>query len=492
MRAPDAITRLGLTGQLFIGGEWSNAAGGETLYVIDPATGDILGQVACAGAADVDRSVVAARAAAQKWRGTAPETRARILLRVADLIEKYADQVAALESMDNGMSIGLAHLLSVANVAATFRYFAGWATKIDGITTQTNLRDVHAYTLREPYGVCGLITPWNAPLAIASWKLAPCLAAGNTAVLKPSEETTLTALFLGRVLAEAGLPAGVVNIIPGVGSVAGAALAAHHDVDALSFTGSTETGRAIVRAALGNMKKVTLELGGKSPNAVFADADLDRAVPGSAMAIFLNSGQVCVAGSRLYVQRPIYGEFVDRMAAFARQMHVGPGARTPLDLGPLISQRQLDRVSGMIERSLQQGADLVSGGKRRGESGFFMEPTILADVRQDMEIVRAEVFGPVVVATPFDAFEDLIAACNDTTYGLGASVWTNNLSTAHHFAGQIKAGAVWINTHGVMDHHLPIGGYKQSGWGRDLGEAAIEGYTQIKSVIAQLDPGPRS
>ena len=489
MGAPDAIRKLGLTGKLFIGGEWVDAASGETLPVIDPATGESIGEVACAAAVDVDRSVAAARAAAREWRRTAPEARAQVLLRVADLIEKSADQVAALESTDNGMPIGLAHLLSVSNVVSTFRYYAGWATKINGITTQTNLPDVHAYTLREPYGVCGLIVPWNAPLAISSWKLAPCLAAGNTAILKPSEETTMTALFLGKLLEEAGVPPGVANIIPGA-HTAGSALASHPDVDAVSFTGSTETGRAIVRAALGNLKKVTLELGGKSPNVVFADADLDRAVPGSAMAIFLNSGQVCVAGSRLYVQRRIYGEFIEKLAAFARQMYVGRLARTPAELGPLISQRQLDRVAGMIGRSLEQGASLVCGGRRCGETGFFMEPTVLANVRSDMEIVRNEVFGPVVVATPFDEFDDLLAACNDTSYGLGASVWTRDLSTAHHFAREVKAGAVWINTHGVMDQHLPIGGYRQSGWGRELGEAALEGYTQVKSVIAQLDPSP--
>jgi phenylacetaldehyde dehydrogenase len=406
------------------------------------------------------------------------------------LLEQHGETLARLEALDVGMPMDLARELTAPRAADTFRYYAGWCGKIEGNTTQTSLPDVHAYTRREPYGVCAQIVPWNAPLKMAAWKIAPCLATGNVSVLKPAEDTNLTALFLSRIMAEAGVPPGVVNIVPGYGAVAGAALAAHPGVAKIAFTGSVGTGKTIAQAALGNLKKVTLELGGKSANVVFADADLDRAVAGSASAIFLHGGQVCVAASRLYVERSIYPEFMARLVELAKKIVIGREAKGFADLGPMVSERHMRRVIGMIETGVSEGATVLTGGERHGDEGFYVRPTILADAAQDSTVVREEIFGPVVVATPFDGFEDALRMANDSIYGLGASVWTRDLSKAHHFAAEVQSGMVWINSHGILDPHLPFGGYRQSGWGREFGKESIDAYTQMKTVVTQLDPCP--
>jgi phenylacetaldehyde dehydrogenase len=475
---------------LYIGGEWVKPADGGQIDIIDPRTGETVGTAPAAGTADIDRAVAAGSQAFRTWSRTAPAERARILWRIADLLEQHGETLARLEALDVGMPMDLARELTAPRAADTFRYYAGWCGKIEGNTTQTSLPDVHAYTRREPYGVCAQIVPWNAPLKMAAWKIAPCLATGNVSVLKPAEDTNLTALFLSRIMAEAGVPPGVVNIVPGYGAVAGAALAAHPGVAKIAFTGSVGTGKTIAQAALGNLKKVTLELGGKSANVVFADADLDRAVAGSASAIFLHGGQVCVAASRLYVERSIYPEFMARLVELAKKIVIGREAKGFADLGPMVSERHMRRVIGMIETGVSEGATVLTGGERHGDEGFYVRPTILADAAQDSTVVREEIFGPVVVATPFDGFEDALRMANDSIYGLGASVWTRDLSKAHHFAAEVQSGMVWINSHGILDPHLPFGGYRQSGWGREFGKESIDAYTQMKTVVTQLDPCP--
>ncbi|SFF39341.1 phenylacetaldehyde dehydrogenase [Actinacidiphila alni] len=474
--------------KLLIDGDFVDARSAATFDSHDPATGEVLVAVAEAGAEDVDRAVAAARRAFEDgpWSRTLPADRERMLWRLAELVEAHADELALIESLDNGKPLPDA-LGDVAEAAATLRYYAGWATKITGRTVAMNRPgDWHAYTLRQPLGVVGQIVPWNFPLIMTSWKIGPALAAGNAVVLKPAEQTPLSALRLGELALEAGFPPGALNVIPGDGPVAGGSLAAHPDVDKIAFTGSTETGRLIVRAALGNFKKVSLELGGKSPNIVLADADLKEATGGAAVAIFSNQGEVCTAGSRLYVERAVFDEVVGGLAERAAAIRLGPGTEDGSQMGPLVSAEQLDRVSGLVARGVEQGATAVTGGRRRGEVGYFYEPTVLTGMSEDSVVVQQEIFGPVVVAIPFDRPEEIGRAVNNTDFGLAAGIWTRDVSRAHRIAAAVKAGTVYVNTYHTGDPGLPFGGYKQSGWGRELGEEGLDLYTEVKSVVVKL------
>jgi phenylacetaldehyde dehydrogenase len=481
---------LDRAGKLLINGQWKVAQSGETFDVFNPATEEPIAHCAAGDKADIDAAVRAARFAFESspWSRMTPSERGRLIWKLGDLLEENAVEFAELETLDNGKPLAVAKVADLPLAVDMFRYMAGWATKIHGQTIPISVpSEFFSYTLREPVGVVGQIIPWNFPLLMAAWKLAPALAAGCTIVLKPAEQTPLTALRLGELVQEAGFPAGVVNIVTGLGETAGAALAAHPDVDKIAFTGSTEIGRLIVQAAgRTNLKKVTLELGGKSPNVVFADADLDAAIPGAASAIFFNHGQCCCAGSRLYVQKKVFDRVVEGVAEEARKIRVGSGFDAGTQMGPLVSHEQLDRVCGYIEAGVREGAHMVTGGKRVGTHGYFVEPTVFADTRQSMKVVQEEIFGPVVAAMPFDDPEEVVPLANDTSYGLAAAVWTRDISKAHRMARRIKAGTVWINCYNVFDAALPFGGYKESGWGREMGLAAIELYTEIKAVTTRL------
>lgn len=476
--------------QMLIGGKWVNSASGKTFETVDPATGEVLARVAEGDKVDIDRAVGAARAAFESgpWPKMSPAERARLLWKVSELMETHKEELAELETLDNGKPIFFSRIVDVPQAIEMFQYFSGWATKIQGTTIPLSspLGEFFAYTLRQPIGVAAQIIPWNFPLIMASWKLAPALAAGCTVVLKPAEQTPLSALRLGELMMEAGIPEGVVNIVPGFGETAGAALAAHPDVDKIAFTGSTEVGKLIVQAATGNLKKVSLELGGKSPNVVFADADVATAIPGSASAIFFNQGQCCTAGSRLFVHKSIFDRVVDGVAEETKKFHVGPGIDPETNQGPLVSRDQLDRVCGYLDSGASEGAKAVVGGRKIPGSGYFVEPTILVDVKPHMKVVREEIFGPVVTAIPFDDPDDILKFANDTNYGLAAAVWTRDVSKAHKMAAKLRAGTVWINCYNVFDPALPFGGFKQSGWGREMGDDAIQLYTEVKSVCAQL------
>jgi acyl-CoA reductase-like NAD-dependent aldehyde dehydrogenase len=478
--------------KLFIGGRWVEAASGRTFDTLNPATGEVLARVAEGGAEDIDRAVAAARRTFESgvWKDLPPAERARALWRVGDLIEERAQELAELESLDNGMPITDALVWFVPLAAATFRYYAGWVTKLDGATQQISLPGKYlSYTLRQPVGVVGQIIPWNFPIVMAAWKLAPALACGNSVVLKPSEETPLSALLLGELLEQAEIPGGVVNIVPGFGETAGARLAAHPDVDKIAFTGSTEVGKLIAKAsAETNLKRVSLELGGKSPNIVFADVDPAQAVSGAFFGMFFNQGQVCSAGSRLFVQKSVYDRTLDELAKTVEETRVGPGMDPATQMGPLVSKTQMERVLGYIGVGKREGARLVAGGVRADElgPGYFVKPTVFADVDGNMRIAQEEIFGPVVAAIPFSDEEDLIAKANSTIYGLAAGVWTADVKRAHRVAHALRAGTVFVNCYHIVDPVTPWGGFKQSGWGRELGSQALDLYTELKNVILDI------
>ena len=478
--------------QLLINGEWTDAADGRTFEVINPATAKTIGQVAHGKQEDVDVAVQAARQAFESgpWSKMTPSDRGKLIWRIGDLIEKHNDELAQLETADNGKPFGVAKVADVPLAADIFRYMAGWCTKIEGNTIPISVpyapgANFHAFTLREPVGVVGQIIPWNFPLLMAAWKLAPALAAGCTVVLKPAEQTPLSALRLGELIQEAGIPDGVVNIVTGFGD-AGAALAQHDDVDKVAFTGSTEVGKLIVNAASGNLKKVTLELGGKSPNVIMKDADLSTAIPGAANAIFFNHGQCCCAGSRLYIEEAVFDEVCAGISEEAAKITVGDGFNENTQMGPLVSKEQFDRVTGFLDRGRAEGANPVCGGEALAGDGFFVKPTVLTNTNEQMEVVKEEIFGPVVAAMPFKDKSELIARANDSYYGLAAGVWTSDIAEAHRVAKAIRAGTVWINCYNVFDAAMPFGGFKQSGWGREMGHEVLENYLETKSVCISV------
>ncbi len=478
--------------RMLIDGRFVLAASGKTFPVYNPATGEVVAQVPEAETEDVNRAVIAARRAFDEgpWtRKMSNSERGQLLWKLADLLQENLEEFAEIESLDNGKPLSVARVADVPLAVDMFRYMAGWATKITGSTLSFSSPGAfHSYTMREPIGVVGQIIPWNFPLLMAAWKLAPALAAGCTVVLKVAEQTPMSGLRLAELFDQAGFPPGVVNILTGFGEGAGAPLAAHPLVDKIAFTGSTEVGKLIVKASAGNLKKVSLELGGKSPAIVFPDADLDRAIAGTASAIFFNQGQCCCAGSRLFVHESIYDKVLQGVSDIAGGINMGPGLDPQTGMGPLVSEEQFDKVTGYIDSGVKEGARVAAGGKRHGDRGYFVQPTVLTNTKPDMKVVREEIFGPVVCAESFsDADLDRVAReANDTNFGLAASVWTRDLSTAHKMARRIRSGTVWINCHNVFDASLPFGGYKQSGWGREMGEEVLHNYTEVKAVTAAL------
>ncbi|TVP53762.1 MAG: aldehyde dehydrogenase family protein [Gemmatimonadales bacterium] len=485
------MSDLEIRNRLWIHNEWRDAHSGRRFPTVNPATEEVITTVSEAGEADIGDAVASASEAfrSKAWRRMSAHRRSQLLWRLADLIEANADELGRLETMDNGKPYFESRKVDLTSVIETFRYFAGLADKIQGETIPVSGPFLN-YTLREPVGVVGCIVPWNFPLNLASWKVAPALACGNTVVLKPAEQTPLTAIRLGELAAEAGFPPGVLNVVPGFGETAGAALVRHPDVDAISFTGSVEVGRTVMREAAGTLKKVSLELGGKSPNVIFSDADVPAAIRGAAMGIYYGKGEVCAAGSRILVERSVYDEVVEGLVGRAGKMTIGDPMTDGTRLGAVVSEPQLDRVMNYIRLGIEEGATLAAGGERRtvDGKGYFVEATVFSDVDPEMTIAQEEIFGPVAAVIPFDDADHAIEIANDTIFGLAAGVWTRDIGKAHRVAGEIKAGTVWINTYNQYDAAAPFGGYKSSGFGRDLGlQSALDKYTQTKCVWVPLD-----
>ena len=484
---PKVAAFLGRDHRLLIDGEWVAPASGGTIAVFDPATEDQIAAVAAAGEIDVDRAVAAARRAFEgPWSKVKPFERQALLLRLADLVEKNFEELSQLDTLDMGAPISRTRGNKL-RVLGMLRYYAGQATALHGETIENSLPgDIFSYTLKEPVGVVGAIIPWNGPLGASIWKIGPAIATGCTVILKPAEEAPLTSLRLAELALEAGIPPGVVNVVPGYGETAGAALASHPGVDKVAFTGSHVTGQSIVRASAGNLKRVSLELGGKSPDIVFADADLDAAVPGAAMAVFANSGQICSAGTRLFVEHKVYDEFVGRVAEFGKKLQVGNGLDPNTQIGPLVSAQQMERVSGYLAIGQKEGATALAGGAPLTEGalskGYFVPPTVFANVQDNMRIAQEEIFGPVISAISFEDSDELIARANATSFGLGSGVWTKDVSKAHRVAKALRAGSVWVNCYQAMDPAVPFGGYKMSGYGRESGKQHLEEYLNVKAV----------
>lgn len=479
-------------GKLLIGGQWVEASDGKTFSTTNPATGEVLTEIQAATREDVDRAVKAARKAfddpAGAWQKMSASDRGKLLWRIADLIEKNIDEIAEIETLDNGKPIFESRYVDVPMVAEVFRYYAGWATKIHGETINSR-PNAFTYTLREPVGVVAAIVPWNFPLLLAAWKIAPALATGNTVIWKPASQTTLSALRVGELMVEAGVPAGVVNILAGSGPVVGMGLVQHPGVDKVAFTGSTSVGKDVMRSAADGVKRITLELGGKSPNIVLADANLDEAVKGAANGIFYGKGEVCAAGSRLFVEKKIHDDFMQKLVDRTNKLKPGDPLDPKTRLGAIVSEQQMNSVLSYIESGNKEGAKLVAGGKRAsvdGSKGYFLEPTIFDAVDNKMKIAQEEIFGPVLATIPFDNMEQVAELANQNIYGLAAAIWTSDVRKAHTLARRLKAGTIWINAYNFYDPALPFGGYKQSGFGRELGMHAIEHYTELKSVWLNL------
>jgi aldehyde dehydrogenase (NAD+) len=474
--------------KLLIDGKWRDSKSGKTFETINPATEEVIAQIAEGDAADIDLAVKAARKAFDSgpWRKTDARDRGRMMNKLADLIESHIDELAELETLDNGKPISESRNADLPLVIDCFRYYAGWADKIHGQTIPIRGR-YFCYTKREPVGVAGQIIPWNFPMLMVAWKWGPALAAGCTVVLKPAEQTPLTALRLGELALEAGFPAGVINIVPGFGETAGAALVAHRGADKIAFTGETRTGQIIMKAAADTLKRVTLELGGKSPNIVFADADLDAAVEGAILGLYLNQGQCCCAGSRLFVQEPIYDKMVEKLAARVKTRKLGDPFDPATEQGPQVDKAQFDKILGFIDKGKAQGAKCVTGGERFGSQGYFIKPTVFSEVKDSMAIAKDEIFGPVMQVLRFKEIDEVIERANTTDYGLAAAVWTRDIKKAHAIADSVRAGTVWINCYDVFDAAAPFGGFKTSGIGRELGEKALDNYTETKTVTVALD-----
>jgi aldehyde dehydrogenase (NAD+) len=482
------VTMLGRK-QLLIGGEWRDASGGQTMPVVNPATEEVIAEVAAASAEDVDAAVAAARKAFEgPWGALSPRERGRLVWKLGERLYETIDEVARLETLHNGKPISESRHIEIPMAVECLQYFAGWADKIEGETVPVKSGAL-VYTRREPLGVVAAIVPWNFPLLLAVWKVAPALAAGNTVILKPASQTPLTALALGEIGREVGLPPGVLNIVTGSGATVGQALVEHSGIDKIAFTGDTSTGRGIMRGAADTLKHVTLELGGKSPNIVFPDADLDAAVRGATVGIFYGKGEVCAAGSRLLVDRSIKDAFIEKVAARTKKMVAGDPLDPKTRLGAIASKGQLERVLRYVETAKTEGASLVAGGSRTDigtGKGYFMQPTVFADVTPAMTIAREEIFGPVLAAIEFADVDDAIARANDSVYGLAAGIWTRDVKKAHYVASKLNAGTVWVNTYNVYDTAASFGGYKQSGFGREMGRHALDYYTQLKTVWVDL------